>query len=79
MVIISPYEAQALIWKIETSQHVTMHLYAPRINVDQKPLDHLKLYTVPVRDNVRVPRRLTVLLNIFAFSSLPRRALEAEF
>lgn len=66
MVIISPYEAQALIRKIKASRHVTLHLYAPRINMNQKSLDHLNLYTVPVRQTVRLPRSLIVMLNIFA-------------
>ncbi|KAJ3543984.1 hypothetical protein NM208_g3286 [Fusarium decemcellulare] len=67
LVIISPYEAQLLLQLIEKSEHVTLHTYAPRINLGFQPLDHLKLYTVPQRETkIEIPLDLSIQLNLFA-------------
>ncbi|KAK6866259.1 hypothetical protein PG995_002787 [Apiospora arundinis] len=50
LVIVSPYEVQQLLPSIKASAHVTLRLYAPRMNMNQQPLDHLTLYTVPERE-----------------------------
>ncbi|KAI3390839.1 hypothetical protein diail_8557 [Diaporthe ilicicola] len=64
--IISPYEAQQLLPAIKSSNYVTLHLYAPRMNMGQQPLDHLALYTVPERRVAALPPMLSSLLNVFA-------------
>lgn len=67
MVIISPYEAHELLRVIRASEHVTLHLYSPRMNIGYPPLDHLALYTIPERTVKRdVPISLLLQLNIFA-------------
>ncbi|EPE04166.1 very large low complexity protein [Ophiostoma piceae UAMH 11346] len=48
MMIISPYEAQALLPEIKKARsRVYLSLYAPRSNQDFAPIDHLQLHTVP--------------------------------
>lgn len=67
MVIISPHEAQELMPSIETSNHVTLHLYAPRPNLAFPPLDSLKLYTSPLLGkDWQLPSSIRLLLNVFS-------------
>ncbi|CZR47791.1 uncharacterized protein FPRO_13458 [Fusarium proliferatum ET1] len=46
IVVISPFEAQHFLPLIEESEHVALHLYAPRINLGFQSLDDLQLYSV---------------------------------
>lgn len=64
--ILSAYEAQQLLAEIIASPYVTLHLYAPRTGMSQRPLDHLALYTVPERETTSLPPETSSLLNIFA-------------
>ncbi|EXJ68848.1 uncharacterized protein A1O5_07780 [Cladophialophora psammophila CBS 110553] len=66
MVIISPYEAQELQSTVGQSKTVVLHLYAPRLNLGFRALDGLDLFTVPKARGRVLPRRLVMLLNIFA-------------
>ncbi|PHH83232.1 hypothetical protein CDD82_2843 [Ophiocordyceps australis] len=67
VLVISPFEAQGLISDIQESKVVTLHIYAPQISLELKPLDHLALYTVPERDtSPSIPRQVTIQLNLFA-------------
>lgn len=68
VVIISPFEAEALMPDIERSAAVFLHLYGPRSNPAFRPLDHLTLYTLPPlpRDWRAPPAHLVLLLNLFA-------------
>ncbi|WQF85210.1 hypothetical protein CDEST_10224 [Colletotrichum destructivum] len=66
-VIISPYEAQELLPEIRVSRHVSLHLYAPRPNIGYRPLDTLRLYTMPHQPIPRVmPEVFTNELNLFS-------------
>ncbi|RYC63348.1 hypothetical protein CHU98_g2852 [Xylaria longipes] len=67
MMIISPYEANALLSLIQKSGCVALHLYAPRPNLGYRSLDKLDLYTVPeaFKDR-RIPCRFITELNLFA-------------
>lgn len=66
-VMISGFEAQALLSDIRDSKYVTLHLYAPRMNLAHDPLDDLALYTVPERESRDfLPRATVNLLNLFA-------------
>ena len=47
LVIVSPYEVQQLLSTIERSQHVTLHLFSPRVNLGYEPLENLDLYSLP--------------------------------
>lgn len=64
--ILSAYEAQHLLPGIKTSPYVTLHLYAPRTSMSQRPLDDLALYTVPQREVTSLPPKTCSLLNLFA-------------
>lgn len=67
MVIISPFEAHTLYEKIKHSQHVSLHLYAPRVNSGYRAIDHLDLYTVSgTRRKTSIPRQWTLQLNLFS-------------
>jgi hypothetical protein len=70
LVILSPFEAEALLPRIRASAHVTLHLYSPRPNLSYQPLDGLNLYMVGNRFNPNVMNRccrsLIVQLNLFA-------------
>ncbi|OIW23551.1 hypothetical protein CONLIGDRAFT_693443 [Coniochaeta ligniaria NRRL 30616] len=67
MIIISPFEAQELMPEIKASSAVFLHLYAPRSNLAFRPLDDLKLYTVPSLPlDWQVPLELVLQLNLFA-------------
>ena len=67
MMIISPYEAQELLPKIQESDSVALHLYAPRPNLGFRALDDLSLYTIPAKLSKRpIPSDLILQLNLFA-------------
>ncbi|KAF7592067.1 hypothetical protein BBP40_000733 [Aspergillus hancockii] len=67
MVIISPYEVQELYESIRVSEFVTLHIYAPRLNLGLQPLDRLDLYVSGNAGNaLHIPRNLIIQLNLFA-------------
>ncbi|KAF9769930.1 hypothetical protein IL306_012577 [Fusarium sp. DS 682] len=66
MVIISPFEAQHYLPQIEKSEHVTLHLYAPRVNLGFRPLDDFQLYSVGKTVMEEIPREIVTFLNLFA-------------
>ncbi|EXK77013.1 hypothetical protein FOQG_18262 [Fusarium oxysporum f. sp. raphani 54005] len=67
LVIISPFEAQELLPLIERSQHVTLHLYAPRVNLAFQSLDHLQLYRLSGKPTLdATPRSVVAFLNLFS-------------
>ncbi|KAG5659563.1 hypothetical protein KAF25_002122 [Fusarium avenaceum] len=67
LVIISPFEAQELLPLIEKSRHVTLHLYAPRVNLAFQSLDHLQLYRISGELTVdSIPRNAVLFLNLFS-------------
>jgi hypothetical protein len=76
LVIISPYEANQLVSKIRKFARVTLHIFAPRANASFESLDKLELYNVGrAFSSDRVPRSLTVQLNLFT-GSLYLRSFE---
>ncbi|KAH7019555.1 hypothetical protein EDB80DRAFT_632634 [Ilyonectria destructans] len=67
IVIISPYEANELLPRIQASRFATLHLYSPRINLGFQPLDHLGLYTVPQRaPRQEISCEQRIQINLFA-------------
>jgi hypothetical protein len=66
MLVISPYEAQKLLPLVKGSNHVHLHVYAPRPNLGYRPLDSLDLYTIPGLTASEIPRPLIMELNLFA-------------
>lgn len=67
MAIISPFEAQELLPLIKKYKRVTLHIYAPRCNLEFHSLDALDLFTEgKTFDPSSIPRHLVVQLNLFA-------------
>lgn len=68
LLIISPFEADQLLPRIRISNHVTLHLYAPRPNQVFKPLDNLDLFKIGkgVSAMGAIDRSLIVQLNLFS-------------
>lgn len=75
VLVLSPYEANALLPTVRTSKHVTLHVYCARPTREIKPLDDLALFPTPSRPPAApatawsggpFPLRLRVQLNLFA-------------
>ncbi|KAI6562299.1 hypothetical protein MCOR09_007842 [Pyricularia oryzae] len=67
LVIISPFEAQALLATIRKNAKTTLHLYAPRSTLGFESLEDLRLYPTPALPaEWSVPRHLVLQLNLFA-------------
>ncbi len=47
LVVLSPYEVNALLPIIRKSRHVRLHVYAPRISQSMKSFDDLAFYCIP--------------------------------
>ncbi|KAF2009480.1 hypothetical protein BU24DRAFT_473639 [Aaosphaeria arxii CBS 175.79] len=68
-IILSPFEANALLDTVRKHSKVILHLFSPRFNSSFASLDELTLHTVGrAFDPSMVPRSLTVQLNLFAGS-----------
>lgn len=67
LVIISPFEANALLPNIRASMHVHLHIYTPRVISTMKPCDDLRFYSIPSLPVQWMPLEALILqLNIFA-------------
>ncbi|GAP85058.2 hypothetical protein SAMD00023353_3901070 [Rosellinia necatrix] len=67
MMVISPYEANELLPHVQESNHVALHLYAPRPNLGYRSLDKLDLYTIPLAlKDRKIPHKFITELNLFA-------------
>jgi hypothetical protein len=67
LVIISPFEADRLLDKVQKFAKVTLHVYAPRPNLVYRPLDTLQLHTIGAPfDPTSIPRDLIIQLNLFS-------------
>lgn len=66
LVIISPFEADQLLSRVQMLNYVTLHMYAPWTNQMYKPLDTLNLYTVGKASSHTLRRDLIAQFNLFA-------------
>ena len=67
LVLLSPFEANRLMPDIRASEHVHLHVYAPRTSQRMKPSDDLKLYSIPpLPSDWTPPWALIDQLNVFA-------------
>ncbi|TKA55092.1 hypothetical protein B0A55_13427, partial [Friedmanniomyces simplex] len=66
MVVISPFEAEELYSRIQTSKKVALHLYNPRCNSGFRSLDRLDFYTIPHQPAPIIHPRLVAQLNLFS-------------
>ena len=66
LMIISPFEVNLFWQKIAESERVTLHLYAPHINMAYPSLDTLDLFTIPPRPTQNIPPALITELLLFS-------------
>ena len=67
MLILSPFEAQALYPSVQKSKKVVLHLYTPRCNSGFRSLDRLDFFTVPHQTiALAIHPRLAAQLNLFS-------------
>jgi hypothetical protein len=67
LVIVSPFEVNALLSDIRKSKEVRLHVYTPRVIKMMKSCDDLRLYSVPPLPALWMPNKVLVRqLNIFA-------------
>ncbi|OAX31198.1 hypothetical protein K503DRAFT_111512 [Rhizopogon vinicolor AM-OR11-026] len=67
LVIVSPFEVNALLSNIRASKQVHLHIYTPRVIKMMKSCDDLRLYSVPSLPALWTPHEdLIRQLNIFA-------------
>ena len=66
ILIISPYEANALVPLMLRGGKATLHIYSPRANPAFHSLDNLELFPFPRRQDISIPEKLTVSLNLLA-------------
>ncbi|KAF8443938.1 hypothetical protein L210DRAFT_3643514 [Boletus edulis BED1] len=67
LVLLSPFEVDHLMSDIRASEHVHLHLYAPRTSQRMKPSDDLKFYSIPpLPSDWTPPWTLVDQLNVFA-------------
>ncbi len=66
MLVISPFEADKLYSRIQTSKKVSMHLYNPRCNSGFRSLDRLDFFTILHQTPATLHPRLIAQLNLFS-------------
>ncbi len=68
VVVISPYEANALLPVIRKSNKVTLHIYAPRVTSSMRSFSDLTFYTIPDSPSLvwSAPAHIRTDLNLFA-------------
>ncbi|KAK7027537.1 hypothetical protein VNI00_015171 [Paramarasmius palmivorus] len=65
LIAISPHEANSLLPNIRASDHVSLHVYAPRVTKDMKPSDDLLFYSTG-RSAQSPPPDMIFQLDLFA-------------
>jgi len=67
LVLLSPFEANALVDQVRESPFVTLHIYAPRTSRNMRSFEALRSFMVPHRDPApAIPANITSELNLFA-------------
>ena len=67
LVLLSPFEANALIDQIRESPFVTLHIYAPRTSRNMRSFEDLRSFMVPYRESApAIPSNIICELNLFA-------------
>jgi len=68
VIVISPYEANALLPVIRESNKVRLHIYAPRVTSSMRSFSDLTFYTIPNSPATpwSAPAHVRTLLNLFA-------------
>jgi len=67
LVLLSPFEANALIDQVRKSRFVTLHVYAPRTSRNMRSFEDLRSFMISHRDSAPViPSNIINELNLFA-------------
>jgi hypothetical protein len=67
LVLLSPFEANALVDQIRESPFVTLHIYAPRTSRNMRSFEDLRSFMVPHREPATaIPANIIGELNLFA-------------
>lgn len=66
MIVVNPFEAQALFSCIGSSSKVALHLYTPRYNEGFRSSDRLGFFIFPHQPTPAIDPRLVVQLNLFS-------------
>ena len=72
LVLLSPFEANALVDQIRESHFMTLHVYAPRTSQDMRSFEDLQSFMIPHRDPApddsapAIPSNVITELNLFA-------------
>lgn len=67
LVVLSPFEINTLLPAIRESEHVSLHMYAPRVRQNMQPFDDLQFYCIPSPSPQGLPSKPSIsLLSIFA-------------
>jgi hypothetical protein len=68
VVVISPYEANALLPIIRKTKKVRLHIYAPRVMLSMRSFSDLTFYTIPnsPKEPWSAPAHVRMELNLFA-------------
>jgi len=65
-VVLSPFEAHALLPSIRQHKVVTLHIYSPRVSMSARTLDDLSFCAIPVVPKYSLNPPFAMLLNLFA-------------
>ena len=67
LVLLSPFEANALVDQIRESPFVTLHIYSPRTSRNMRSFEDLQSFMIPHRDSApAIPPNIVNELNLFA-------------
>ena len=67
LMVISPFEAEALMPQLRQSTKVSLHLYKARCNKEHPTFDKLDFFSIPANANTQhIPRSLLLRLDLFA-------------
>jgi hypothetical protein len=67
LVLLSPFEANALIDQVRESPFVTLHVYAPRTSRNMRSFEDLRSFMIPHREFAQdIPSNIINELNLFA-------------
>ena len=65
-VVLSPYEAHALLPSIRQHKMVTLHVYSPRVSLSMRSLEDLSFCAIPAVPKCRLDSPFVMQLNLFA-------------
>ncbi|KAG6811340.1 hypothetical protein H0H92_007885 [Tricholoma furcatifolium] len=55
LIVLSPFEVNELLTRIQNSKHIHLHLYSPRVNRNMKTTEDLRFYSIPMLPAIDSP------------------------